>query len=69
MMVSSSRNSIFCSCNRNHGGFDCSIEIVTHQADGKIRYIHKSRYFDNIIRQINDGKNYLEKKEVNKLSS
>ncbi|XLR35404.1 hypothetical protein S83_063304, partial [Arachis hypogaea] len=53
----------FCSCNRNHGGFDCSIEIVTHQ-DGKIRYIHKSRYFDNIIRQINDGKNYLEKKEV-----
>ncbi|RYQ83973.1 hypothetical protein Ahy_B10g102856 isoform D [Arachis hypogaea] len=28
MMVSSSRNSIFCSCDRNHGGFDCSIEIV-----------------------------------------
>ncbi|RDX97239.1 Transmembrane protein 8B, partial [Mucuna pruriens] len=21
----------FCSCDRNHGGFDCSIEIVTHQ--------------------------------------
>ncbi|RYQ95974.1 hypothetical protein Ahy_B08g091377 isoform B [Arachis hypogaea] len=28
MMVSSSRNSIFCSCDRNHGGFDCSIEIM-----------------------------------------
>ncbi|KAL2330264.1 hypothetical protein Fmac_017845 [Flemingia macrophylla] len=21
----------FCSCDRNHGGFDCSIEVVTHQ--------------------------------------
>ncbi|XP_020965011.1 ras-related protein RHN1-like isoform X1 [Arachis ipaensis] len=63
MMVSSSRNSIFCSCDRNHGGFDYSIKIVTQQ-DGKIRYIRKSRYFDNFIRQINDGKNYLGKKEV-----
>ncbi|XP_020965042.1 ras-related protein RHN1-like isoform X3 [Arachis ipaensis] len=62
MMVSSSRNSIFCSCDRNHGGFDYSIKIVTQQ-DGKIRYIRKSRYFDNFIRQINDGKNYLGKKE------
>ncbi|XP_004492771.1 uncharacterized protein [Cicer arietinum] len=25
----------FCSCDRNHGGFDCSVEIVTHQ--GHIR--------------------------------
>ncbi|XLU27328.1 hypothetical protein S245_063394, partial [Arachis hypogaea] len=52
----------FCSCDRNHGGFDYSIKIVTQQ-DGKIRYIRKSRYFDNFIRQINDGKNYLGKKE------
>ena len=23
----------FCSCDRNHGGFDCSIEIVSHQGE------------------------------------
>ncbi|KAG2380315.1 uncharacterized protein HKW66_Vig0170940 [Vigna angularis] len=25
------QTSIFCSCDRNHGGFDCSIEIVSHK--------------------------------------